>query len=404
MTQLATQSLKKHVGAIHVSGKLSLLKRKIANVLLLNAYHELTDVDEHRIGIQELADIAGFNSKDFELLKDAFRDLAKTTVEWNILSDDGTEDWTVSTLLCRATIRRGQGVCLYAYDRELSKKLYHPDMYARINLTIQRKFKSGYALVLYENCARFRGVNTTGWISVADWRRLFGIESGEYREFKDFAKRVLKPAIAEVNRESDLSVEADYRRENRKVSQIRFTISEQVEVDSTALAQLENKDFTTLLERLIGVGITKAIASKLILEHDVTQIERNLDYVEAEIRGGKRIKNLGGYMVKAIQADYGLAESNRRETLRQAERQVQKQECEQAERAAIIERDRKDATERLKSSFEALSDADKQALIDETAANLKAGDFLFKEYRKRGLKSILFYQAVLATYKQKDMH
>ncbi len=109
MTQLLSRSLKKHIGAVHVSGKLSLLKRKIANVLLLNAYDNLPYADEHSISLQDLADIAGFNSKDFELLKEAFRDLAKTTVEWNILTNDGNEDWTVSTLLSRATIRKGRG-------------------------------------------------------------------------------------------------------------------------------------------------------------------------------------------------------------------------------------------------------------------------------------------------------
>ena len=35
---LRRQSVKKNVAAIHVSGKLTLLQRKLSNVLLLNAY------------------------------------------------------------------------------------------------------------------------------------------------------------------------------------------------------------------------------------------------------------------------------------------------------------------------------------------------------------------------------
>ncbi len=402
MTQMLTHSLKKHVGAVHVSGKLSLLKRKIANVLLLNAYDNLPYAEEHSISIQDLADIAGFNSKDFELLKEAFRDLAKTTVEWNILTNDGNEDWTVSTLLSRATIRKGRAVCLYAYDRELSKKLYHPDMYARINLTIQRKFKSGYALVLYENCARFRKVKTTGWITVEDWRKLFGVEPDEYREFKDFSKRVLKPAIAEVNRESDLEVEADYRRQKRKISQIRFTIGEQTKVDQLALDKLKGKDVSTILERLSFAGISKPISSKLILEHDEKRILRNLDYVEKELRSGKRITNIGGYTTKAIQSDYGIAETERQQKIKHKKNEAARQLNAQTKIKENKPIAHKAAALKLEADFEALCETAKQTLIEQTLASFSEGDYMIKEYKQRGLKSVLFYRTVLGLLKQQQ--
>ena len=40
-------AVKKHVAAIHLSGKLSLLQRKLPNVLLLNAYDTLTSQTPH---------------------------------------------------------------------------------------------------------------------------------------------------------------------------------------------------------------------------------------------------------------------------------------------------------------------------------------------------------------------
>ncbi len=275
-------------------------------------------------------------------------------------------------------------------------------MYARINLTIQRKFKSGYALVLYENCARFRNVKTTGWITVEDWRKLFGVEPDEYREFKDFSKRVLKPAIAEVNRESDLEVEADYRRQKRKISQIRFTIGEQTQVDQLALDQLKGKDISTILERLSFAGISKPITSKLILEHDEKQILRNLDYVEKELRSGKRITNVGGYTVKAIESDYGLAETERQQQLKHKKNEAARQLNAQTkieENKAIAH---KAAMLKLEADFEALCETAKQTLIGQTLASFSEGDYLFKEYKQRGLKSVLFYRAVLGLFKQQQ--
>ncbi|MEM5398387.1 hypothetical protein, partial [Staphylococcus gallinarum] len=43
--------LKKHVATVHVSGELSLLERKIVNVLLLNAYDELLTKKRHTLPV-----------------------------------------------------------------------------------------------------------------------------------------------------------------------------------------------------------------------------------------------------------------------------------------------------------------------------------------------------------------
>ena len=49
MTELTTTNLKKHAAAIHCSGELSLVERKLSNILLLNAYEDLLTMDVHTI-------------------------------------------------------------------------------------------------------------------------------------------------------------------------------------------------------------------------------------------------------------------------------------------------------------------------------------------------------------------
>ncbi|CAN0602210.1 unnamed protein product, partial [Ectocarpus sp. 12 AP-2014] len=58
---LRRESVKKNVAAIHVSGKLTLLQRKLSNVLLLNAYDTLTTRATHRIDAKTLAMMIGYN-------------------------------------------------------------------------------------------------------------------------------------------------------------------------------------------------------------------------------------------------------------------------------------------------------------------------------------------------------
>jgi len=76
---LRRQSVKKNVAAIHVSGKLTLLQRKLSNVLLLNAYDALITKPKHQIDAQTLCLMVGYNSNDMATLKQSLRSLAETT-------------------------------------------------------------------------------------------------------------------------------------------------------------------------------------------------------------------------------------------------------------------------------------------------------------------------------------
>jgi len=179
--------IKKHVGAVHVRGALSLLERKVSNVLLLNAYDELDDpsVAEHSINLPILADVVGFDSKDSKLLKDALRSLVDYKIEWDVLGEGDDEgEWGVSSFLASARVERRTGVCTYSYPAPLRRRLANPQIYARINLSVQTRFASAYALALYENCVRFRKVGSTGFLELDTWRGLLGVEDGEYEEYK----------------------------------------------------------------------------------------------------------------------------------------------------------------------------------------------------------------------------
>lgn len=48
----------KHLGAVHISNTLSLLERKISNVLLRHAWDHLLEREVHSISIRALSDAA----------------------------------------------------------------------------------------------------------------------------------------------------------------------------------------------------------------------------------------------------------------------------------------------------------------------------------------------------------
>lgn len=228
MEELEKLNINKHIAAIHCSNNISLLQRKVYNVLLFRAYSRLLEDDFHYISLSELSKLIAYNSKDTAKLKAVFRSLQSTTVEWNILEKGdapGQEIWCSSALLASAVIDRKRGFCRYEYSKTLASLLFQPDIYARIDLNIQNRFRSSYGLALYENCVRFKRVKTTGWISIETFRKLMGVSPNKYKKFCDFNRRVLVPAVTEINELSDIRVELETRRMAQKVLSLKFHIT-----------------------------------------------------------------------------------------------------------------------------------------------------------------------------------
>ena len=60
----SVQCVKKHVATIHITGVLSLVERKLANVLLLNAYDELLTKQTHTLPITHLLAMMGWEESN----------------------------------------------------------------------------------------------------------------------------------------------------------------------------------------------------------------------------------------------------------------------------------------------------------------------------------------------------
>lgn len=296
---LKRESVKKNVAAIHVSGKLSLLQRKLSNVLLLNAYDTLVTQPKHRIDARTLCLMIGYNSNDMDTLKQALRSLAETVAEWDMLDEKGRQEWGVSALLSYAKLKGG--VCEYAYSPALAEKLHDPKVFALINLNIQRRFTSGHALALYENCYRFVRTGSTGWWQLDLFRRLMGVDDSVYYEtFKHLNAKIIKPAVAEVNKTSNIILTPQLRKEGRAVTEIRFLIKENPQLAMFEIDDSEGVRTSATYSALLGQGVSDRLARQWIAEHGE-------DYVREKIRlvtQAEGVENPARYLSAAIRDDY----------------------------------------------------------------------------------------------------
>jgi plasmid replication initiation protein len=297
------KELKKHIATIHSSNPLSLLQRKISNVLLFHAYPELNQKEEHEITIKQLSLLIGYTGNNSAVLKQALKTLISAVIEWDLVDElTGEEDWTASAMLASVNIKGG--LCRYAYSPRLRALLFSPSMYGKINMIVQARFTSSYGLALYENCVRYRGLPATKWFEFGMFRKLMGVEIGEYKAFKDFKKRVIHKAVEDINTHSDLFVEPELIMIGRKLGNIRFKLKEREKRVPIGIISLVNHEglIKTLIE---DFSLSRNQATQLIKDYGEPFISEKINLIRSSntFKAGKII-NLAAFLISAVKEDY----------------------------------------------------------------------------------------------------
>jgi plasmid replication initiation protein len=303
----SSAELKKHAAIVHTSGQLSLLERKLVNVLLLNAYTNLPTSKTHQIPVAFLSSMVGWDeSHNFAKLKEALNRILVTKVELNILGNAGKTVWSSTTLL--AGVKIDGSVCTYEYSNDMSGLLYAPEMYATINMAVQKEFRGGYALTLYENCIRFRKLGKTPAFEIGRLRKLLGADAPMYDDFKRFSSFVIKKSVAEINRVADIQIVPNYLRANRSVTAIEFIITESAQQSLPLPSEVFDGSHeitkTPLYERLRAHGIGEVLVLQLIKQDP----ERALAAVNRADKD-KKITSKSGYIIKAMEEKYELGKT-----------------------------------------------------------------------------------------------
>ena len=305
--------------AIQIQSRMTLLQRRAWNVLLANAYDELPNTDIYRVSIAELAAKLGFNSKNENYLKEILEALVDYKVKWNLLDKDKEEEWGVAVLLASADIK--DGICTYGFAPHLRLKLHNPRIYAKLNLRLQNRFKSQYALVLWEVCFDYfdadRDQGETPFISIQTFKELLGLGKDDYPVFSEFNRSVIKPAIKEINDLTDYRVEVEQKRIGRRIGELKFRITrvKQIPIQESLFPDIENLPPVAL--ELVQAAIDRNVALKIadlawnfvtpqklptpgtypdFMAYIAEKIEMSLHATD--------VRNRGGFIVEAIRENY----------------------------------------------------------------------------------------------------
>jgi hypothetical protein len=423
MKILSKARLLKPTATIHIANRFSLVERKVLNSLIWNSQRQGITSDELAIEVDQVFDLIGFGaSKNVVTLKDALRRLVGTTIEWNVLGQDRSQEWGVCTFLSSAKV--GRGLVHYRLNPEIAERIRNPTLFAKIQLLVQTRFTSKHSLVFYEyliDClSRERSERVeTDELTLETVYRLLGFAGEEYGgSYKFFNRDVLKPSFEEINRLTDIEAGYTAVREQRRVCALRFTATRKASYQLTfdleggerptplpalssslpgptaqpPVAAAPQEDLVALL---VAAGVGQMRARSLVRHYDGDRIRRNLRYAQAQDGHNKPIKNMGAYVVRAIEEDYVPAPASSPSGLqRRVETPEEMQRRQAAQKAAQQEELRRMFQEfryqRCRELFAAREaawrDARQQSFIAKIQDSGKQ-PFILEFYRRSGFES-----------------
>ena len=146
---------------------------------------------------------------------------------------------------------------------------------------------------------------------------LLGIESGEYPAYSIFNRAVIKPAVKEINKETDYHVEVEQKRIGRRIGELKFRITrvKQLPVQESLFPDIEG--LPPIAVELVQARIDRNIALKIAAqEWDFVNPEKLplldvypdfMGYVAEKIEmsiDAMGVRNRAGYIIEAIRENY----------------------------------------------------------------------------------------------------
>ena len=281
---------KKVTGLVHIraSRQLTLIERKVSNILLANAYTDLNNKRIFEISIEDLMLSVGWEqSKDVSYLKKVLESLAQTLLQFNVFGKDKKAgSWEIMTLLASAKIK--DGICRYSYSAPLVEKILDSGIYAKLDIEICKQFKNKDAHTLWEflvECLSTRSGNeavASPWITIEDFISKILNKKNNKISFKKINYQYIKKSIQEINKLSNIRV-VDTEIEKKKDGvYVRFIV-EWANLDSPVmdLVNDEKAQIESMIRQYSEIKATKSpIAYANVVKKSLANGETTMDAIE----------------------------------------------------------------------------------------------------------------------------
>jgi len=203
---------------IRQTAALTLHDRRVLNLLIENAGPGIVEDHDHHIAMNRLRG----PHRGGERVKDSILRLMGTIVEVPVRDRNGNRATKHMALLSDTTTTDDEGnptgEVTYSFSKGMREILQKSQHWGRIKAYVMFAFSSKYSLALYELlCLRGNLRRNCEVFTVEDLRQLVGVEAGKLERAPDLLRRVVNPALEEINALSDFTIEIEPLREGGAV-------------------------------------------------------------------------------------------------------------------------------------------------------------------------------------------
>lgn len=365
--------MKKSNAAIKMVNTLGLLELKIFDACVFVAKSRMSENALHAAGFDYFKWLISYNSQNRAHLKRAFENIQRTLIQINIVDDKNPEKdlWRSTSLLYDVGIARGQ--VFFRIPESIRDALANPHSWTYLSFRIKNRFTSEYSYRLYGRCRADQFRNATDWFSLAEFREMMNVMDS-YPEFQDLNKRVIKPAVEQINQHSDIFVTPDYQTRGRVKTHIRFIIEPNPN-SNTAASEIERLPSEIYEALKNDFGLSNSDIDE-ISRHPVDYLAEKIEFARYRIKNSKtEIKRPDLYLRKALNEDlrFNASEIERFEAEKKAQAVVAIKKV--GQEAAKVERGRASA---LFEAFQKMDVAEQDSLLSAFKTSKHNSSFLQK--------------------------
>ena len=213
-----------------VKEPLSTMQYKYYDILLYNAKEMIAKTgktDKFKIKLSTLKKMAGDDNRtQNKRTKEYLTKLMDITCSYNILGKEGKmEQNGIFALVAGIDIKTKPGTVIYSFPHQVIEVLVE-GLYAKIDMSLIKEFKSKYSIKLYELCKDYENSPRFPEISIEKLGKLLDYE---YDRIERIKSCVLNPAIEEINNNEKVDFFVRYAllksSENKQFKSIQFTVN-----------------------------------------------------------------------------------------------------------------------------------------------------------------------------------
>lgn len=239
---------------VNVEGPYTERDRKLWVFLLHAVFDELGVNPIHSLAVKDINTVFRELGGDHgtKWMWESAKRLAKTTIEWEYtLGDERVQG--VSSLFEAQVHKKARetGTLNFAFPALLIPIIKDPTRFARLRVHFLLKLSGKYAVTLYEILEAY--VNRRDGqcrVSIDELRTWLKVPDGTYPEWRDFRKRVIAPAIKQINDDplgAGFTVEYEAVRKGRAFHDVIFHLTKTPKrIQSDKLIKLASGDANTI--------------------------------------------------------------------------------------------------------------------------------------------------------------